>query len=76
MLEVYRDCSLENGPCPSELTNAGLPLCVFQPGAHVVFLHTEGVLKVLPHTVLVVIEFVGVRDSDLGWLMLIQLVLD
>ena len=76
VLEVYCNSSLEYGARPSELAYAGLPFGIFQPGAHVVFLHAQRVLKVLPHAVLVVVQLVRVSDPHFGWLVFIKLVLN
>ena len=76
MLKIDRYRSLKNRAGPSELSNTGFPLGVFEPRPHVMFLHAERVFKVLPHAVLIVIKLVWVRDAHLGGLVLVKLVLN
>ena len=75
MFKVNRDGSFKDRSSSPELSDAGLPFGIFEPGAHMMLLHTQGVLEVLAHAVLVVIQLIWVSDPNLGRLMFIELVL-
>lgn len=76
MLKVHCYCALEDRSCPDKFTYASFPLCIFQPRAHMVFLHSQRVFKVLPHAIFVVIELIRVGNSHACWAVLVQLVLN
>ena len=75
MLKVNCYGSFKDRSSSAKLSYTGFPFGILEPGAHMMLLHAQGVLEVLTHAVLVVIQLIRVCDPHLGRLMFVELVL-
>lgn len=67
MLIIDFHSPLKDRPRSNILINASFPFGVLDPSAHMVSLHPKLLLKVTPHSILVVLELILVHHMDLRW---------